>query len=117
MKRDFPKTWKYLVANKKLLSGREHGKFRDTGWYQLYPKNLDVWEQPKIMLPYMITQLSAYYDKTDMLYFVNVTTGGFGITLDEQYGTMKYMTGLLNSKLLDWFMKQVRTISWRIFCC
>jgi hypothetical protein len=91
------------------LSGREHGKFRDTGWYQLYPKNLDVWEQPKIMLPYMITQLSAYYDKTDMLYFVNVTTGGFGITLDEQYGTMKYMTGLLNSKLLDWFMKQVST--------
>jgi len=109
MKRNFPKTWDYLVTNKKLLSGREHGKFRDTGWYQLYPKNLDVWEQNKIMLPYMITQLSAYYDKTDMLYFVNVTTGGFGITLDEQYGTVKYMTGLLNSKLLDWFMKQVST--------
>ena len=32
-----------------------------TGWYQLYPKNLDVWEQPKIMLPYMITRLAAFY--------------------------------------------------------
>ncbi|MGB7000748.1 MAG: N-6 DNA methylase, partial [Halobacteriota archaeon] len=109
MKRKFPKTWDYLVANKKLLSGRERGKFRGTGWYQLYPKNLDVWEQPKIMLPYMITQLSAYYDEKDMLYFVNVTTGGFGITIDEQYVTLRYMTGLLNSKLLDWFMKRVST--------
>ena len=108
MKRDFPKTWGYLVATKKLLSEREHGKFKAAGWYQLYPKNLDVWEQPKIMLPYMITHLSAYYDASDW-YFVNVTTGGFGVIIDEQYGTPKYMTGLLNSQLLDWFMKRVST--------
>jgi hypothetical protein len=108
MKRDFPKAWDYLTANKKLLSGRERGKFQGIGWYQLYPKNLDVWEQPKIMLPYMITRLSAYYDANE-LYFVNVTTGGFGVTISEQYGTLRYMTGLLNSRLLDWFMKQVST--------
>ena len=60
------------------------------------------------MLPYMITRLSAYYDE-DSMYFVNVTTGGFGVTLDEKFGSPKYMTGLLNSKLLDWFMKRVST--------
>ena len=108
MKQSFPKTWDYLVANKRLLAGRERGRFKGTGWYQLYPKNLDAWEQPKIMLPYMITQLSAYYDDAD-LYFVNVTTGGFGITTDEHRGSQRYMTGVLNSKLLDWFMKNVST--------
>ncbi|MBI3153553.1 MAG: Eco57I restriction-modification methylase domain-containing protein [Chloroflexi bacterium] len=108
LKSNFPKTWDYLVENKKLLSDREHGKFKDTGWYQLYPKNLDTWEQPKIMLPYMITRLSAYYDE-DSMYFVNVTTGGFGVTLDEKFGSPKYVTGLLNSTLLDWFMKRVST--------
>ena len=74
----------------------------------MYPKNLDVWEQPKIMLPYMITRLSAFYDE-EANYFVNVTTGGFGITFDSRYGDQKYVTGLLNGKLLDWFMKNVST--------
>ncbi|MCH8877408.1 MAG: N-6 DNA methylase [Chloroflexi bacterium] len=108
MKRNFPKTWNYLSANKKLLSEREHGKFKGAGWYQLYPKNLNVWEQPKIMMPYMITQLSAYYDE-NAWYFVNVTTGGFGVSMDEQHGSLRYLTGLLNSQLLDWFMKKVST--------
>ncbi len=79
-----------------------------TGWYQLYPKNLDVWEQPKIMLPYMITRLAAFYDN-EANYFVNVTTGGFGVVTDLAYGDLKYMTALFNSKLLDWFIKKVST--------
>jgi len=46
-KTHFPKAWLYLLENKKLLSEREHGKFKDTGWYQLYPKNLDTWDSRK----------------------------------------------------------------------
>ncbi len=61
------------------------------------------------MLPYMITRLSAFYD-TRSNYFVNVTIGGFGITINESNGTTKYITaGLLNSKLLDWYMRIVST--------
>ena len=108
MRNRFPKAWHYLSANKKLLSEREHGKFNDTGWYQLYPKNLDFWEQPKIMLPYMITRLSAYFDEQGF-YFVNVTTGGFGITIDKYDLSPKYVTGLFNSQLLDWYMRKVST--------
>jgi len=108
LRSDFHKTWDYLSVNKKSLSEREHGKFKNIGWYQLYPKNLDTWEQPKIMMLYMITRLSAYYDEENF-YFVNVTTGGFGLTTKPEYGSQKYITGLLNSKLLDWYMKQVST--------
>ena len=108
MKSNFQKTWQYLLENKTLLANREHGKFKENGWYQLYPKNLDFWEQPKIMVPYMITELSAYFD-TENYYFVNVTTGGFGLTVDIEKGELRYFTGLLNSKLLDWFLKKVST--------
>jgi len=108
MKEAYPKTWDYLLKNKKLLENREHGKFKNIGWYQLYPKNLDLWEQPKIMIPYMVTRLSAYYD-LENYYFVNVTTGGFGLTIDDESLSYPYLTGLLNSKLIDWFFKKVST--------
>ncbi len=108
MKDEHPKAWDYLSANKALLSSREHEKFKSSGWYQLYPKNLERWEQPKIMLPYMITRLAACYDDADN-YFVNVTTGGFGVVTDEARGSMKYVTGVLNSALLDWYLRQVTT--------
>ncbi len=108
MRKAFPNAWNYLLRSKPLLSQREHGKFKATGWYQLYPKNLDLWEQPKILVPYMMTRLSAYFD-ADHNYFVNVTTGGFGVTVPVQHGDMRYFTGLLNSRLLDWMMKKVST--------
>ena len=93
MKRKFPSAWRYLVANKKLLEDREHGKFSESGWWQLYPKNLDQWEKPKVMLPYMITRLAAFYDD-DNNFFVNVTTGCFGLTLKGTNKSSKYVTAL-----------------------
>ena len=108
MASNFPLAWAYLLANRSLLSGREHGKFKKTGWYQLYPKNLAVWEQPKVMLPYMVQRQSAYYDEDDY-YFVNVTTGGFGLTLVDRPESLLYVTGLLNSRLLNWYLKIVST--------
>jgi hypothetical protein len=108
MKQTFPSAWNYFLRNKAVLSEREHRKFKASGWYQLYPKNLDLWEQPKILVPYMIRRLSACFD-ADHNYFVNVTTGGFGVTVPSQHGDMRYFTGLLNSRLLDWMMKKVST--------
>src|SRR5687768_11573959 len=96
------------MANRELLENREHGRFRDSGWWQLYPKNLDLWEQPKVMLPYMITRLAAFYDE-EGVYFVNVTTGGFGLTARRAGWDLRLLTGLLNSNVLDWFLKRVST--------
>ena len=38
-----------------------------------------------------------------------MTTGGFGLTIAPERGDMRYFTGLLNSRLLDWTMKKVST--------
>jgi hypothetical protein len=107
LRRQFPCAWKYLSANKKLLEEREHGKFADE-WWQLYPKNLEHWEDSKIMLPYMITELAAFYDE-GANYFVNVTTGGFGLRLHSSKLDARYATALLNSLVLDWFLKKIST--------
>ncbi|MGO8703262.1 MAG: Eco57I restriction-modification methylase domain-containing protein [Candidatus Brocadiia bacterium] len=108
MQERFPLAWKYLTRNRDLLAAREHGKFR-SAWHQLYPKNLAVWEQAKLMIPYMVTDLAAYLDRHDNFYFVNVTTGGFGITINEKTGSLEYLCGLLNSRLLDFYLKHVTT--------
>lgn len=108
MKKAYPHAWAYLRRNMPILAEREHSKFGGTTWYQLYPKNLDLWEQTKILVPYMVTRLSAYYDSGNN-YFVNVTTGGFGVTIPPEHGDLRYFTGLLNSRLLDWMMKRVST--------
>ena len=105
--KQFPLAWDYLKKNEQQLRAREHGKFAEKGWWQLYPKNLDFWETPKILAPYMIQELSAYYDEGSN-YFVNVTTGGFGL----RFGSPKmdkFVTGLLNSSLLDAYLKQIST--------
>jgi type I restriction-modification system DNA methylase subunit len=110
MRLRFPLAWKYLNRNKRLLEGREKGKFRDAAWYRFgRSQNLGMWEQPKLMIPYMITDLAAYLDRSDNYYFINVTTGGYGVTTDESRVSLTYLCGLLNSSLLDFYLKKVST--------
>ncbi|MEA2062554.1 MAG: TaqI-like C-terminal specificity domain-containing protein, partial [Gemmatimonadota bacterium] len=110
MQEKYPLAWEYLKSNKKLLESREGGKFKDHQWYRFgRSQNLGLWEQKKLMIPYMITDLSAYFDKSDNYYFINVTTGGYGITVDEKLISYLYLCGLMNSSLLDFYLKKVST--------
>ncbi len=106
LKDKFCKAWSYLLENKERLESRERGKFRGKGWYRLSrTQNLDMWERPKIMIPYMIQRLSAFPDMDQDLYFVNVTTGGYGLITADERISLLYLTALLNSRLLDYLLK------------
>jgi hypothetical protein len=110
MQTQFPSAWAYLKRNKRLLEGREGGAFKDNEWYRFgRAQNLGLWEQPKLMVPYMITELGAYLDQADHFYFINVTTGGYGITSTDQRVSLPYLCALLNSRLLDFYFKRVST--------
>lgn len=110
MEQRFPMAWQYFNRNRELLQSREHGKFNDSEWYRFgRTQNLGMWEQTKLMVPYMITNLSAYLDEDEHLYFINVTTGGYGITIKRQGGSLKFLCGLLNSRVLDYYLKHVST--------
>ena len=106
----FPLAWQYLCTNRKVLESRERGKFSDAQWYRFgRSQNLGLWEQPKLLVPYMISELAAYPDQKDNYYFVNVTTGGYGITIAQNAVTPYYLCGLLNSQLLDRYLKHIST--------
>jgi hypothetical protein len=110
MRRDYPLAWDYVNRNKRLLESREKGEFKDAEWYRFgRTQNLGMWEQPKLMVPYMVTHLASYLDNADGFYFINVTTGGYGITSADPTVSLPYLCGLLNSKLLDFYFKSVTT--------
>jgi len=110
LKNNYPLAWNYLNFHKKTLESREQGSFKDERWYRFgRTQNLGLWEQKKLMLPYMVTKLSAYLDLDEHFYFINVTTGGYGIVANEHKINYTYLCGILNSKLLDFYFKQIST--------
>jgi hypothetical protein len=110
MEKRFKRAWGYLNKNRTLLEDRENGAFKGSDWYRFgRTQNLGMWEQPKLMVPYMITGLAAYLDAADNFYFINVTTGGYGITAKSGGPSLAYLCALMNSTVLDFYLKRVST--------
>jgi hypothetical protein len=107
----FPKCWAYLKENRKVLAQREHGKMNDEGWYgYVYPKNLTLYRQPKILTPSIANRASFCYDKSGQYYFVGSGGGGgggYGIILTPDLHSSLFVLGLLNSRLLDFYLKSI----------
>ncbi len=103
----FPKATAYLKANKDLLEGRENGRMRGACWYGfIYPKNLEVMGSPKLLVPDIADRTAFAYDEKGEYAF----TSGYGIIFKPNLKeSPKYLLGLLNSHLLDWFWKRVST--------
>jgi len=112
LQQHFPKAWAYLLKNQSQLEAREAGKWQHEKWYAFgRSQNLSEMEQDKILTPSISNQASFTFDKSHY-YFVGSGGGGgggYGIVLKEQYRSLSYLylLALLNSKLLDWFIKQI----------
>ncbi|MEO6034147.1 MAG: hypothetical protein ABIQ35_02715, partial [Verrucomicrobiota bacterium] len=109
LEQQFPLTWNYLVANKPRLESREEGKMKTDGWYgYVYPKALDVIGLPKIFIP-DLSQGAAYsLDETGEKFFTGGVAGGYGILVKPDF-SRALILGLLNSRLLEWFVQQTST--------
>ncbi len=112
MKGSFPRAWEYLSRHRDQLAAREKGRFSEVWWSLSRAQNIRRWSGKKILVPYMINRLQAVYD-TQGSFFVNVTTGGYGLELsaDKIPEMIKdaplYIVGLMNSRLLDHCMRQL----------
>ena len=72
----------------------------------VYPKNIEVMASAKILVPDIADRASFALDEEAQYAFVS----GYGITLKDNVSeTPKYILGLLNSKVLDFYLKQVST--------
>ena len=107
VKRKFPLTYQYLVSNKPYLENREHGKMHGSFWYgYVYPKNADLMKQSKILVPDIADKAAFALDEEGTYAF----TSGYGITLKQDVPeSLKYLLGLLNSRLLNFYLKSVST--------
>ena len=106
-KKRFPRTFAYLAANKSRLEAREHERMHGSTWYAyIYPKNIEVMKAPKILIPDIAARASFALDEKGDYAF----TSGYGITFKRSVAeSPKYVLGLLNSTLLDWYLKHVST--------
>jgi hypothetical protein len=104
--------WEYLQVNRTALESRESGKWKHNRWYAFgRSQNLSEMEQKKILTPSIAKSASFTLDSTDFYYFVGSGGGGgggYGVTLKpDEHMAYEYILGLLNSKLLDYFLKSL----------
>jgi hypothetical protein len=110
--KQFPRAWKYLEENFDVLRDREKGKMRHDGWYgYVYPKSVSLFAKRKILTPSIAARACYTLDAEGKLYFVGSGGGGgggYGIILKDQCPmSYEYILGLLNSKVLDYYLKQI----------
>jgi len=109
LKKQTPKTHSYLVQNKPYLENREHGIVKGDNWYA-YTRNqaLDVISKAKIFTPDIAAHSSFSLDEKGDQFFTGGVAGGYGILVKPSLST-KYILGLLNSRLLEWFLQKIAT--------
>jgi len=80
---------------------------RGESWYAyVYPKNIDVMTTAKILVPDIADRASFALDESGDYAF----TSGYGITVRTDVEESRdYILGLLNSKTLDFFLKNIST--------
>ncbi|MDX2127415.1 MAG: Eco57I restriction-modification methylase domain-containing protein [Chloroherpetonaceae bacterium] len=106
----FPKGYAYLKKNEQVLRERENGKLmHDEFWFRyIYPKNLTLFDKPKLICPYLGLK-SQFSSDLEGIFYGNTKCFGLikksGIILDYHY-----LIGLLNSELLWYFLKNTGTI-------
>jgi len=105
----YPLTWAYLLDNKTYLENREDGKMRGPKWYgYVYPKALDVMSLPKLFTPDIAEHASFSLDETGEVFFTGGAAGGYGILVRPEF-SREYILACLNSRLLEWFIRQTAT--------
>jgi type I restriction-modification system DNA methylase subunit len=104
---DYPELFNYFLENKRVLENREKGKMTGEKWYSyVYPKNIELMGKPKILVPDIANSSSFVLDEQGIYTF----TSGYGIILKSNIcESNKYILGLLNSKLLDFYLKKIST--------
>ena len=107
LKKQYPNIYKYLLSRKQDLSGREYFDKSGKLWYELWnERNQKKFFQTKIVN----CEISAdnRFAVDDNKYFGN--TKIFNTVLKEQYNNLyDFITGLLNSNVLNYFEKQIST--------
>ncbi len=114
----FPKAWKYFKNHEDILRKRDGGAFKkgktqEYKWYGMgYPRSIDEYDRSKILVQLNSQEADYCFDDQEFYVFQGGGKGGgiYGIALDVNKISPFYLTGLLNSKILDYYIKHISTI-------
>jgi len=106
-----PNCWTHLEANAERLRNRERGKWRHDRWYAFgRSQNLTQMAVPKLIVQVTALRPTVILDEAGL----HMTGGGsgpfYGIrpTIDEL--SLRYLLGIVNSKLFGWFVRGQSTV-------
>jgi len=108
----YPLTYSYLVnpINKNILLAREEGRFKKIWWSYSRPQNMKILFSEKILTPFNSFSASYAYDTDRNFIFSAGVSGAYGIVLKNDAGiSYEYLTALLNSTVLDNYLKAIST--------
>jgi type I restriction-modification system DNA methylase subunit len=95
--------WEYLKSQKQSLSGRPYFERSSKQWYELWnQRDLNLLAFEKIVVAELANSARFSLANPDLFYGDTVC----GISIDESIISKKYVLGLLNSKLLDFYFKK-----------
>ena len=106
----FPCGYAYLKECEEILRDREHGRLKnDDYWYRyIYPKNLVLFDNEKLVAPDISMGGNFAYDCKGVFY---QTTTIYGyIKRQDVQENYKFWLALLNSRLCWWYMANTGTI-------
>jgi predicted type IV restriction endonuclease/methylase of polypeptide subunit release factors len=113
IKERYPKSYEYFTSYEKELKAREKGRLKGSkDWHQFGRlQNIDKFEQPKIITQVLSSKNSFTFDAKGEYYFVGGgNAGGYGIALKKEYLQDYYwVLSLLNSKVLEFYLKKIST--------
>ncbi|MGI6393577.1 MAG: Eco57I restriction-modification methylase domain-containing protein [bacterium] len=108
IKNNFPLGWKYILKNKNPLENREHGRFSENWWCFSRPQNMTEFLSVKIMTPDICNKPEMTIDESSLIYH---TTTVYSFVFNEKaLYTPKFYLGLLNSKVMWYFLSQTGTV-------
>ncbi|MFP5437258.1 MAG: Eco57I restriction-modification methylase domain-containing protein [Bacteroidia bacterium] len=110
IKNQFPLAYSYLKECETILRDREKGRLKnDTFWYRyIYPKNLTLFANEKLVAPEISLGGNFSYDKNGDFYS-STTIYGY-IKKENVIDSYKSLLAILNSQLLWWYLVNTGTV-------
>jgi len=109
----YPLTWAYLNESKNYLVTRNKGRMGAEWYGYVYKKNHTRFGTTKLLVPSIATGSCFAPDFEGTYYFVGSGGGGGGgygiILLEDAQFSLHYLLGILNSRLMSFFLRQTST--------
>jgi len=105
LEKQFPNAYSYLRSRKEVLEQRKQFKV----WYSFSaPRNLALHDHAHLVVPLLADKGSFAELPDDRENYCLMASGGFSISIGKDSRlSPRYMLGLLNSKLLFWYLAMI----------